>query len=538
MKLKIKGLLLAIGLMPIFAACDDNDLGTAPRLFTPIVAEDIGGTWIKATWDRYAGTLSYNLQLAEDEAFVNILANVSINEEQDTEYTFENLWYNTQYYIRIQGIGNGGIKSNVATYPVKTLKLPTKLLSPASSDCIDTKIKVKWTEAVYDNLQVYQGKDHVKTIDLTTEDNAEKTVLITDLEPATTYTVHAYQGEEYVGEMDYKTVAAQVFYGAIVDLRGLSPTDAYSKLTQTYIDELATQYPNGFTVILEGGIHYGIETVNLSTSFNLVTGLNFSGNAIIEHNGGIGIKPDANIGFIIIDNIIFTDHPSAPKESGNFGGKYALDVRGTNEGARIGKLSLLGCDIRYKRGLFRAQSAVEIDSIVIDNCFIDSIGGYGVTNADNEKAYFKNVVAKNSTIAYAEKIFIGAKAVPVDRQNSLTLENLTICYSPKGTGNYIVDYNNQTLPGGVTIKNCIVGAGGTTIRGMRSAAANINIDNNFRANDMAWTLNATTGEPESPIDLTPLSAATIGVFANPENLNFKVTDANLINKVGDPRWWR
>jgi hypothetical protein len=539
MKLKIQGLLFsAIALMSIFTACDDtNDLGTAPRLFTPIMGGDIGGTWIKATWDRYEGTQTYNLQLADDSLFVNVLENVTISEEQKTEYTFEGLWYNTQYYIRIQGLGAGDIKSYVATYGIKTLKLPTKLQAPASSDCIDTQVKVKWTEVSYDYLQVYLGKELVKTIDLTADDNAEKTVIIQDLEPSTTYTIHAYQGEEYAGEMDYKTAAAQIFEGNYVDLRGLDAAEAYTKLTQSYIDELAALYPDGFTVVLEGGMHYELPSLNLSTNFNLVTGLSFLGNAILESRGSFNTKSGvASLNSITFENLIFTEHATAtPKGSGNYGGQYICNI---NQPVEIGTLKLIGCDIRYKRGVIRTQAQpVLINTVSIDNCFIDSIGGYGIVNVDINTSSIKDVIVKNSTIAHADVVFVGAKPTPVDAQNSLTLENLTFYYSPNGgTGRYIIDYNGQTLPGGLTIKNCIVGKAGTAIRGMRSAAANINVDNNFRASDMAWFLIA-GGEPEGPIDLTALSETTDKVFADPENLNFKVTNAALVNKVGDPRWW-
>ncbi|MDR1527796.1 MAG: fibronectin type III domain-containing protein [Dysgonamonadaceae bacterium] len=537
MKLNIQRLLFpAIALMLMVTACnEENDLGTPPRLFRPVVEGSMGGTWIKLTWDRYTGTQSYNIQLSDDTDFTNILENAST---EDVEYTFEGLRYNTQYYIRIQGIGDG-IQSEPVTYTGKTAKYPTHLLSPASSDCIDTQVRVKWETEYYDNLKVYIGKEYIKTVDLTAEDNDEKTIIVRDLNPSSTYTIQAYREEAYLGEMDYTTVAAQVIEGDYADLRSLDPAEAYSKLTQTYFDELEAQYPGGFTVILDGGIHYEIGTVNFSTNFSLVTGLSLAGNAIIEHNGGIGIKADANVGFITLNNLIFTDHPSSPRNGGNFGGKYAIDIRGTTANAKIGELNIVGCDIRYKRGMFRAQSPVEIGKITIDNCIIDSMGGYGITNADHANAYFKEVIIKNSTIAHAEKILVASKPTPTDQCHSIVLENLTVCYAPKGEGNYMIDYNNQTLPGGITVKNCIFGIGwDSKVRGMRSATTNIAIDNSFRAGDLEWTVNASTGEPQNPIDLERLTETTAALFADPQNLNFKITHDALVNKVGDPRWWK
>jgi hypothetical protein len=216
MKLKIQRLLfLAIASMLMFTACHEDDLDTPPRLFRPVASGTLGGTWLKMTWERYTGTLSYNLQLSDVADFTNIMEDVSTEE---VEYTFEDLQYNTQYYIRIQGIGNG-ITSAPVTYSGRTSKFPTKLLSPAASDCIDTQIRVKWETESYDSLKVYIGKEYVKTVDLTAEDNEEKVFIIRDLDPTTTYTVHAYREDAYLGEMDYKTVAAQVIEGDYVDLR-------------------------------------------------------------------------------------------------------------------------------------------------------------------------------------------------------------------------------------------------------------------------------------------------------------------------------
>jgi hypothetical protein len=44
---------------------------------------------------------------------------------------------------------------------------------------------------------------------------------------------------------------------------------------------------------------------------------------------------------------------------------------------------------------------------------------------------------------------------------------------------------------------------------------------------------------QNPInDLQLLNEASESIFANPQNVNFKVTNTTLVNKVGDPRWWK
>jgi hypothetical protein len=543
--LKFKLLLILVMISAgFFTACDSkDDLGTPDRLFRPVITETTTSvSWIRFKWDRFEGAKSYELILSVD-SFATAMQTVTVD---TTFYTFENLEYDTKYYLRIRSFGENNMESQFMEKIISTLKWPTKLKDPISSDYVDRSIRVRWVEEDYDRLEIYADKTNlVQTVELTVEDNTsgdndEKSIIVRELEPSTAYIVRAYIGETFMGEMAYTTLAEQIFDGDYIDLRGLPADETYTQLTQAHFDEWAEQYPNGYTVVLDGGIRYEIGTVNFAVNFKMVTGLSLAGNAIIEHNGGIGIKASANVGFITIDNIIFTDHPRSLRDGDNFGGKYAIDVRGTNVDTRLGELNLIGCDIRYKRGLLRAQSAVVIDKILIENCVIDSMGGYGVTNADHAEAYFKDIIIRNSTIAHCEKIVVASKPVPTDRCNSVVMENLTVCYAPKGTGNYIIDYNNQALSGGITIKNCIFGAGwDSEIRGMRSSTNNISVDNSFRAGDMKWFMNASTGEPQNPIDdLQQMTETTDVLFADPQNVNFKVTHNTLVNKVGDPRWWK
>ena len=535
MKLKIQRLLLsAIAVGIIFTACKENDdLGAPDRLFRPIPVITTGGTWVKLSWERYTGSLSYELVLTEDSTFQTGLTSATT---EDTEYTFDHLNYNTNYYVRMVAHGDK-IQSGNIRVDFKTAKYPTKLLTPASNDYIDEQIRVKWGDASYDRLDVYEGKEFVKSVELTADDNEARQVIVRDLEPTTTYTVKVYLGDAYLGEMDYTTLAAQLFEGDYVDLRSLDPSTAYSKLTQAYFNELSEQYPNGFILVLAGGTKYEFVTVNLSTSVKIVTGLSFEGSAILECRGNFAVAAGANVGRIDLENITVTDHPSALKTSANFGGTYMFNFNQAN--GILGELSMINCDIRYKRGVIRAQVATQIGKITIDNCIIDSIGGYGVVNADHAQAYFTSVVIKNSTIAHAEKILIASKPIPTDLCSSITMENLTVCYAPKGEGNYIIDYNNQTLPNGLTMRNCIFGAGwDSRIRGMRSASTIVSISDSYKTNDLLWTLNAATNEPQNPIaELTELNDATTGVFADPQNVNFKVTNATLAGRIGDPRWW-
>ncbi|MDR2840641.1 MAG: DUF5123 domain-containing protein [Paludibacter sp.] len=525
-------LLVAVTSILNFTSCVEDKLPDPPRLFTPVLNSTVSGTWVKVTWEKYQGTTSYNIAIYDDSIAQTPMQSATI---QETEYTFENLDYNTEYFVRIQGFGNA-ISSKIVQGIIKTNKLPTKMTVPTSSDYLDTEIRVKWTELDYDSLRVFAGKTLIKTIILTAEDNAKKEVIISGLNPSITYTVKCYAGNAYLGEQDYKTAASQKFVGDVIDMRIYEPAEAYSMLKQSFFDDLDIQYPAGYTVVLQGGVHYEFPTVYLGTNTIITSSLSFDGRAVIDFKGGLGVKPAFSGGKVVLENLIVSDHADAIKTSDNFGGKYLLDLRSTTAATLVDSIIIRNCDVRYKRGFCRAQSAITVNNIVIDNCVIDSMGGYGITNADHAQAYLNNIVVKNSTIAHCEKVFVATK--PDVSPNSLKVENVTFCYAPKGT-NYIIDFNAQAVPGGITVKNSVFGLGWDTgeIHGNRSATTAITFDNNFLVADVKWRVVAATGDPQYPIEAETLSDTNAQLFASPANLNFKVTNSKIVNKAGDPRWW-
>ena len=518
--------LLALSFVLLFSACKEESLGEPDRLFRPIVSGTVGGTWLTASWDRFDGSLQYQVEFSEYEDFSIILKDTLTHE---TFFTVHGLDYNTNYYFRVKALGNN-IESRPVMYATRTSKLPTKMKVPASNDMIDTQARVIWEEVSYDSLRVFINKQHIKTFHLSEKDNLDKVFIVTGLEPSTTYTIKAYGDGDYKGEQDYTMAAPQVFEGDYVDLRGIDLEEAYAMLNQTFFDSIATLYPGGMTVVLEGGTHYQIPTINMSVNTKIVSGLSFLGRAVWEFYGGIGIKPDVNLQYVILDGLIVTDHPSALRESSNYGGKYLLDIRGTTPETKVQEFKVVNSDVRYKRGFMRAQSSVQIEKVTIENCIIDSMGGYGVVNADNAGSYIKNVFVKNTTISHCDKIFVDTKSVPTDMLNSVWLENLTIC--TKGS-NYILDYPSKTIPGGITIKNCLFGnVDGGTPKGMRSEATMFTIEDNYRAADVLWT---------NPIDIDALPQSTAEIFENPSEMNFRFkssfTNNKVVGKLGDPRWW-
>lgn len=533
-KYKYSIIALAITLCAgFFASCDDDDdQGGADRLFRPQVTKTtVGGTYFTTEWDRYEGASHFDLQLSVD-SFKTIL------QEAQTDtivYTFEGLDYDTEYQYRIRSVGNSGIQSEYfVAKDVKTVDFPTYLQSPSDMDVIDTEVRVKWIYADYDELKVYDSDNELlDVIEVTDEDNLNKELIVGHLEPSKTYRIMAYKDGNYQGKRTYKTAASQEFTGDVIDLRELSDEENYSIITPEYVAALATDHPNGVTVILKGGTTYNIaKEISIASDVTFITGLSLKGYAEMAIDNSFVVPSGASVDNIRFEKVFFTEGVTKSKTSSNFGGTYVFNFN--KSGAALGKLTLENCIIKYKRGVIRMQTQVTIDEITMNNCVVDSIGGYGVINNGNDASYIGDIKVANSTFSHAEKLFVGGKALGI---NSISLEKITTCYAPKGAS-YILDYNGNAVPGGISVKSSVFGPGwGSDVHGMRSKASNIIVDRNYRTNDLTWIIPEGGTEPTAPMDLETLNLSATELFKNPDISDFTVTDERIKDKMGDPRWW-
>lgn len=117
--------------------------------------------------------------------------------------------------------------------------------------------------------------------------------------------------------------------------------------------------------------------------------------------------------------------PQGSKTSKNFGDKYIFNL--DKSGASISTVEFKSCDIRYKRGICRIKTGASIDNFIMDDCIVDSIGGYGVTNADNDAANFKHIKISNSSFSHCEKLLCKERtAMPKEHSQPLTVHSFII----------------------------------------------------------------------------------------------------------------
>lgn len=529
--------------MGAMTSCSDDDDSTMSRLFRPVVSEDdiIAGLdadnvpYIEMKWSNYASANQYVVTIeTEDKSFTDTKV-----VEDTTFVRFSGLDYDITYNFSIHAANSiTGLESKDYVFSAKTADYPTDLKGLQSTDIIDTQARVSWNVvegAPYDKLVVMNGDDEVVSeIELTPEEYAAGSTILRGLEANTGYRVMAYSNGKYMGKKTFKTLGAEAYEGTVVDLRGISPEDSYKWFSMSSdsqyanaIDSLVALYPDqDLTIILQGGVEYRMPTLNLPSTtgtITMVTGQSLSGNAIFRVSGNFNAPADVSVGGIVLDKLTFSDEESKPKTDSNYGGTYLFNLNGKN--SKIGTIKITNSEVKYKRGVCRLQGGPTIDNYIIDNCVMDSIGGYAIANGDNASSQFNHIKVTNSTFANCDKLFVGTKGPTPE---SLIVENCTFVYCNKK--NNIFDYKPEF--DGIKVTNCVFGKGLAEENNGYNAAVPTCSDVYFTS-DYSWALDAETGMPKKAIGES-IKETTDELFRNPAISDFTIMVKDF--NYGDPRW--
>lgn len=533
-----------------FTSCSDDDAPVMSRLFRPIFNDVVAGLDannvpnLTMKWDNYSNANQYVVKV------VNTNGTDSATVETDTTVvTIGNLAYDQDYNVHIVAKNtNTGAESKVYTVVATTLDYPTQLKTVSSTNIIDTQARIMWNttsgdEAVkYDQLVLKLADDEsvVAEYNLTEEDQAVGEHIFKNLEPSTEYRIEAYEAGQYRGKRLFKTTAPENYTGNVVDLRGMDDDTAYKFLSTESVDSIIALYPDqDITFVFEGGQTYRLPTLVLPSTTGKIlftTGLTLAGNTKFAVTGNFDVAAGASVGGLELQKIEFTDDPSKLKTSSNFGGTYLFNLGGKN--SYLGEVNIHDCSIKYKRGLCRVKEAAVIDNFIIDNCILDSIGGYGLTNADNAAAEIRNVKITNSTLS---NIAVGLAATKGPNPVTVTIENCTFAYCIQ-KGKYFIDFNKKAAKS-IKISNCLFGVSGATTKALaplmawRGKTAPQTIDL-FFTKDVEWAANE-DGSPVSMFDGTVISTDMAGTFKSPLTSDFTIINSSdfKISKPGDQRWY-
>ena len=454
------------------------------------------------------------------------------------------------------------MSSKPFTLTTTSLDYPTSLSNLSATDIIDIAARVRWAEGVnYDRLMVYKDSNDslVAELPLSLDDNIAAQKIIENLEPRTTYRVEAYSGSDYKGKKRFTTAASEKFSGEVVDLRGLDANTAWkwfsvgsgSSFANTLDSLIKTQYQDkDITIVLEGGTRYRISTIELPATtgtITFVTGLSLAGEAQMGVEGNFRVAGGSTVGGVIFDKIALTDTENKPRTDNHYGATYVFNLNQSD--GNIGNLEFHNCSIKYKRGICRIQTAASIQNVIIDNCIIDSISGYGITNADNAKADIQNVKITNTTVSNAEKICVGTKGL---QPNSLVVENCTFVFTVADTKPFF-DFKSSNwaaFKDKFTFKNCLIGQAGRSKAEGELATTGITgwsgdlqpeCDELYFTSDLLWQPTSEEDPaPKAAFPGTTLSSNTAQTFKNAMESNFQIITDELGGTKptpGDPRWY-
>lgn len=566
MKKTIKSILL-IGALTMGAgavtSCSDDDDSYMSRLFRPVVSSDNIVTGIDAdmksyitfSWDDYADANQYAITLSTEDGTTSLTKNV-----EGSEVTFTDLQYDINYNIAIKAMNTlNGLESKDYKFSVRSADYPTRLKAIETTDIIDVGARIKWDntdgDANYDSLQIVQTSNDsiVHTYALTEQDKANAEKIVSGLKATTNYQVKAYIAGAYQGKRSFKTTASED-YGSdvVIDMRKVDENDIYKCLSISsessfdgLLDSLIATYPDqNITIVLPGGADVRMATMKLKATtgrIKLTTGLTLAGNANVCVAGNFDVTAGMAVGGVEFDKLNFTEAPLDGKNKGdsNFGGTYLFNFDGKD--ATIGSVKISNCNIKYKRGVCRIKNAVAIGSFTIDNCVVDSIGGYGIVNCDANNSTVDNVTVTNCTFSNCEKFIVVSSSKSGNIINNVQVANCTFVYCIADSKPF-VDMKDRELQT-YTLTNCLFGAPGplnkdAVANGITGFSGSIapTCNDCYFASDFLWQKDATTGEVKAALSGTTLKATTQELFKSPLTSDFTII-AKEANGVGDPRWY-
>lgn len=579
MKKIIKSTLLFLAVtagMGTFVSCSDDDDSGMNGLFRPVIAEDnithglndesgVPIPYMIINWDNYATANKYVVTIAANDG-----SDERSIETAETTCRFDGLQYDKEYNISIHSENTtNGLSSKDYTMTTTSLDYPTELATIQSTDITDREARIKWAgngEIKYDSIAIVDDSEDTLVTNVVLKPDkltgvySDETqdiiksgeVIIYNLTPKTSYRAEAYYNDEYRGKKRFSTVASENYEGIVIDLRGEeSGRDEKNENSLTWfsvgsgsayanaIDSLLNipEYANqDITFVLQGGEKYRLPTMTIPATtgtLRFVTGLTLAGNAEFYVTGNFTVAKGAHVGGFVFDKINFSG--ANPLNDNNYGGKYLFNMG--NAGASIDSISITNCNIKWKRGVIRIQTEATIEKITIDNCIIDSIAGYGVVNADNEKAAMNNINVTNSTFSVCQVMFTNNKGIS---PNSVNVSNCTFwrCSTDK---KYIMDFKGKTIKS-FTFNNNLMGpALGETGLEFYSGDVKPDYSDNYFTSDLVWRVKSEEDPtPKAQISGTTLSTDVAGTFKDAENDDFTVISKELGTgkpTPGDPRWY-
>lgn len=431
------------------------------------------------------------------------------------------LYPDEKYYLRIKAVdSNHTAGDSHWSYATPFTTAAEQLFGfILNSHCTEDAISLNWEAgAEVTTLQVWQGEELVRTIDLTgeTEAKAAGRYTVTGLQGATTYTFRLLNGRARRGAVSATT-------------KEPLPTTAYSyylqddELTQAILDLIATNAKAAAgsdtdysaTITIPEG-----QTVDIKSDLTLPDGMGiiFEGE---DETAGLNITKTVNLNgshHMLIFHRLTID------------GQDVKTMFGNSDATTIAQFTFTDCRIRnIQNNLLSLNKNCEdqIGAFKIENCVVDNCGNSGYMIAGNNAANtIGSISIINSTItnmAYGMIDVGGCKGLSGVEVTSCTF------YNTQGDGRYLINLNGSDC--NLAFTKCLFALTySPSCRGVRvSSGYTTSISNVYLTSDYVM------GSYGFKTDLDYEPVASDKLFRAPLDGDFHVLISDLL-ELGDPRW--
>ncbi|WP_316765609.1 fibronectin type III domain-containing protein [Pedobacter frigiditerrae] len=501
-----------------FSGCKDDMMEeittlNVDRTFSPtgLTASVVNKTNVLLTWKAVNNAKTYTVEVFENADFsgtaVKTIPNITFTQ---VPYTVTGLSGDTQYSIRVKGVGEGTDDSKWVTASAKTD--PEQIFSAINAAKLTANsVALNWPTGQTATTITLSPGNITRTV--TAAEIAAGEAIVTGLTGETLYTAKLLNGTKVRGTITFTT---------LLDLGGaiaVYPTDNLATL-------IANANAGDVFALFPGT--YNINADITATKSISIKGAKPTDKPMIK---GMIIRLKANAGLALKDLDI--------DGTGSLNGNQAVIYDEASDNA-YGNLSIENCIIKnYVKGLIYVNVKALIESVTIKGNLISNIECNGGDFIDFRTGLAKTVNFSNNTVynsALARDFFrmdpTGSTNFPTIT-SVITISTNTLNGMCNGAANrllYVRLANHQIF----FSKNIVANSGGI----LTNQASTIIVAANFTGNNYfnAPTYLAGSATANAKYDTGTSTSLNPG-FTAPATGNFTISETTLkTNGIGDPRW--
>lgn len=520
--------LLACG---AFTACTDtNDWDVDPsydRLFHSSKLEvKVGEDNAEVTFKKMPDVEYYVIEYSTDSLYDDVATtehSVVLGEDKSitsSPYTITNLEGATKYFLRIKSCSTTGKGSTWKyldgtdynySFTTKSEQIITSVL-PGS-----TKVTVNFVPGkTITEAQIVKDNDTIVSKQVSAEEIAAGTLVVSGLKAKTTYTVRLINDETVRGSMNFTTTEAYPDGYEVITLA--DGDDIRTVLQSATNDKVVVVFPQGMTyqTLAEDG---SLSSLKVPENIKSVYFWGASGATKPKWKfKGVSLEA-TNVDVVRFYNLEMYC-------SSNSDG-YVLNQSGS---FTANSVQMEKCDVKDIRGIFRFQSITDgkVGDITINDCQITNIGSYGILNTKDQKNL------ELSTVKIANSTFNTVNSVLTNTsQNNFTIDmdHCTIWNCVPATKPFFDVQKQENVI--VNCTNSLIGAyynadGTQTVKG-HSLKNMGDVTGTSYTSDFSWNSGYEIGSQISE------TSAQLWEKPSTTDANFTVKNSTYKN-FGDPRW--